>query len=460
MKKNELRLLPVNLSLFDYNKDVDYSKKIAEAEAEGNYQAAALYEQQRNEKIAGENMNYEQTNKYSSYLNTGSGSSGGSSGGSSSSLYDANTDYSALLNAAMNAGSTDADYLQSLLNARMAKVQDSKYAKWADPERDAQIQSYINNIKNNNDWQKYIDEALAQINSMVVTPTYEASKFDTLKEQLAEKALNMDYEDWLGSEQYQALVNRYGLQGQQSMRDILGQVSSRTGGLASSYATSAAQQQYNDYMAQLEAAAQDMFSGEQQNALSKASAAYNYADADYQRYLDELAQSNTEKSYAYNLLSDAIANSQYEKEWAASQENATYQKNLEKAQTLAASGDFSGYRALGYSEDEIAQLQNAYNASLKTTSSANASSAKKSSSSKKTAATTPSFDDYSTAVSYMTSNGVPSANASGAMTKSEWTKRKNSYNQYGTGGAEVTNYDSYSDYLTAYVEYCLEQYTY
>lgn len=58
----------------------------------------------------------------------------------------------------------------------------------------------------------------------------------------------------------------------------------------------------------------------------------------------------------------------------------------------------------------------------------------------------------------MKQNGVHGGNASGAMTKSEWARRKSSYQQYGQGGTEVTSYDSYAEYLTAYVQYCVETY--
>ena len=60
----------------------------------------------------------------------------------------------------------------------------------------------------------------------------------------------------------------------------------------------------------------------------------------------------------------------------------------------------------------------------------------------------------------MKSNGVPSANASGAMTENEWNRRKASWSNYGQanqnwgqGGTEVNNYSSYTDYLNDYVEY-------
>jgi hypothetical protein len=44
------------------------------------------------------------------------------------------------------------------------------------------------------------------------------------------------------------------------------------------------------------------------------------------------------------------------------------------------------------------------------------------------------------------------------MTRSEWTRRKSSYQTTGTGGAEVKNYSSYKEYLADYVAYAIEKY--
>lgn len=65
---------------------------------------------------------------------------------------------------------------------------------------------------------------------------------------------------------------------------------------------------------------------------------------------------------------------------------------------------------------------------------------------------------YSEAVAFMKSKGVPNSNASGIMTKSEWSRRKSSYKSSGTGGTEVKNYDSYEEYLADFVEYAIETY--
>ena len=55
--------------VYGYSKDVDYSKLMQEAAAKGDYARAAIYEAQRNEKIAGEGLTqYQQTNQYASYL--------------------------------------------------------------------------------------------------------------------------------------------------------------------------------------------------------------------------------------------------------------------------------------------------------------------------------------------------------------------------------------------------------
>lgn len=52
---------------------------------------------------------------------------------------------------------------------------------------------------------------------------------------------------------YNAYRNQYTRGGQQAMTDALARYATRTGGVANSYAASAAQQQYNNYMAQLAA---------------------------------------------------------------------------------------------------------------------------------------------------------------------------------------------------------------
>lgn len=54
---------------YGYDPNEDYSIKISEAAAAGDYEAAAIYEQQRNEKIIGEGLTqYRTTDQYTQYL--------------------------------------------------------------------------------------------------------------------------------------------------------------------------------------------------------------------------------------------------------------------------------------------------------------------------------------------------------------------------------------------------------
>ena len=42
------------------------------------------------------------------------------------------------------------------------------------------------------------------------------------------------------------------------------------------------------------------------------------------------------------------------------------------------------------------------------------------------------------------------------MTKEEWARRKASYKKTGTGPEEVSEYDTYGDYLRSYCQYYME----
>lgn len=186
-------------------------------------------------------------------------------------------------------------------------------------------------------------------------PEYEGSKWDSVLDSLAQQLLSMTYEDWTQGDQYKALSDRYGHQGKMSMQDVLGQIASRTGGLASSYATTAAQQQYNAYMSELENAAREMYGLERGDLLENAQLAQKYSQEDYDRYLDAWNQWNTNRNFEYDAWRDSVEDQRYT--------DAYTDKKLEaQAEMMAAAGDFSGYKALGYTDEQIALLQAAWDA--------------------------------------------------------------------------------------------------
>lgn len=195
-------------------------------------------------------------------------------------------------------------------------------------------------------------------------PEWQGSQWDDLLNQVANELASMNYEDWTKGDQYKALAERYGNEGRMSMQNVLGQIASRTGGLASSYATTAAQQQYNQFMSELEAAAMEMYGVERSDLLDKANMYRQLGQDDYDKYLDELGQWNTDRNFGYGVYRDNVSDQRYEDEteWERSQyaSESEYNQALAKAQTLAAAGDFSGYKALGYTDAEIANLKTAY----------------------------------------------------------------------------------------------------
>ena len=108
---------------------------------------------------------------------------------------------------------------------------------------------------------------------------------------------NMTYDNFKAGNAYKGLQRDYQQGGQMAMKDTLGQVAARTGGMASSYATSAANQSYNNYMQGLEDAARSLFNEEYSRAKDK----YNTARDEY--------------STAYGEYRDAVGDERYKTEW-------------------------------------------------------------------------------------------------------------------------------------------------
>lgn len=141
-----------------------------------------------------------------------------------------------------------------------------------------------------NNIQQQLTDVSATLGAM---PTYDSEYMDKLNA-VVRQLTEMNYDDWTKGSQYQALAERYGNNGKMSMQDVLGQIASRTGGLASSYATTAAQQQYNQYMAQLEDVARQMYSQDRSELMDNANLYRNLANDEYDRYRDSVADYNAQ----------------------------------------------------------------------------------------------------------------------------------------------------------------------
>ena len=210
---------------------------------------------------------------------------------------------------------------------------------------------------------------------------------------------------------YAAFRKEYQREGQRATADTMGQYAAMTGGMPSTAATVAAQQAGDYYAAQmadripeLYQLAYSMYQDQGTDMRMNMDMLTALEQGDYNKYLNLLNQYNTDRNFAYGVYSDEwnrnyqldrddIADQRYDLEWnygvnrdqindqrydrewnygvnrdeVEDQRYKTewdYATALDRAQTLAQAGDFSGYKALGYSDSEIASLQNAYNRAL------------------------------------------------------------------------------------------------
>ena len=122
----------------------------------------------------------------------------------------------------------------------------------------------------------------------------------------AEQAYNdMNYNNFKQGNDYKQLENQTRYQGNQAMKDTMGQAAARTGGYANSYAVSAGQQAQNSYMANLENAARALYDNQKQEKLEKMEVANAIYDRDKAQYEAEAQATETKKETLKNKLLSA-----------------------------------------------------------------------------------------------------------------------------------------------------------
>ena len=193
---------------------------------------------------------------------------------------------------------------------------------------------------------------------------------------MSRPAFSYDYTQDPLYQQYREVYTR---EGDRAMRDTLGQVSARTGGMASSYAASASSQANNYYMAQLadiipqlEQLAYQRYLGQGEALMDQLQAVQALEAGDYAKYQDALGQWNTDRAFAYNAWSDGrdfsyaagrdqLSDDRYARELAYQQARDGYGEGLDRAALLASVGDYSGYAGLwGLSDEQTQALIDAY----------------------------------------------------------------------------------------------------
>lgn len=262
-----------------YRKEEDYSELIERAVAQGDYKAAAQYEQQRNEKIAGEGLDYQQTNRYTGNLDE--------------------TDYSDILKTQIATGAKREEVADTL-EKRNQKI--STAENLAPYANDAISRAALDYIRGGEDF------------SYENAPAY-TSKYAAGIERLMGEIFGANYGDWTQGSEYAVLKGNYERQGQKAMQDTLAQVSARTGGMASSYAGNAAQGAYNERMDALEQAALEMYYSDLARKQQNLDLLRGLEADEYGRYRDQIADQRYAAELAYGLERDNLADEWQQKQW-------------------------------------------------------------------------------------------------------------------------------------------------
>lgn len=154
------------------------------------------------------------------------------------------------------------------------------------------------------------------------------------------------YKQFVESDDYASLAKRYSKKGLQAMDDTLGRIAARTGGIASSYAGSAAQQEYGNYMYELEKMAQEMYGTERDRLTDE-------RDKLYDRMRDE-------RDFNLDLALRDMAAEQDKEDRKIAAEQEDYDRRAALAKILAGYGDFSLYEELGLTREQTDNMKNAY----------------------------------------------------------------------------------------------------
>lgn len=146
----------------------------------------------------------------------------------------------------------------------------------------------------------------------------------------------------------------YERNGQRAMKDTLGQVAARTGGMASSWAGSQAQQSYNDYMAglndivpELYQLAYSMWQDDEDYQRKNLEMLQSLEQGDYNKFLNQLSQWNTDRSFDYGVYRDQVSDQRYADETAYNRSQNDFSNLMALAQLGGSYGDYSGLGRLG-----------------------------------------------------------------------------------------------------------------
>lgn len=181
-------------------------------------------------------------------------------------------------------------------------------------------------------------------------PTYESRYDDTIQDLIGQMLERPDFSyDPSTDPLWQNYRKQYTREGQRATADTLGAASAASGGIPSSYATTAAGQagnyyaaQMTDMLPQLQQLAYDQYRNEYEMLLGDLSAVSGAEQMDYNKYQDRLNQYNADRNFGYGQFLDEL-----------NAQNQRRENELSEAIMKAEWGDYSGLSGKGWDVSNI-----------------------------------------------------------------------------------------------------------
>lgn len=199
------------------------------------------------------------------------------------------------------------------------------------------------------------------------TSRYDETIQSMIKDMLERPEFSYDPDSDVVWKSYQ---KAYGREGDRATQNALGAAAAASGGMPSSYATTAAAQAGNYYAAQaadkipeLYEAAYNRYLNEFNMDASKIGIVQGQEQTDYNRYLDELGQWNTDRNFAYTQFAGDRSQWNADREFAYNQlldeinsQTQQRQEALDFANMAAQYGDYNYLKDLGIDTSALAAL--------------------------------------------------------------------------------------------------------
>lgn len=171
---------------------------------------------------------------------------------------------------------------------------------------------------------------------------------------------------------YQNYRKQYTREGQRATADTLGQAAAASGGIPSSYATTAAAQAGNYYAAQmtdkipeLYQLAYNQYLNDYNMQLSDLGVVQGAEQSDYDKYLNELNQYNTDRAFDYNAWLDEYNMTKDQLQTAQGLERLDYTKYLNELQQFNTDREFNYGQLLDEIDSQTLERQEAVDNALR-----------------------------------------------------------------------------------------------